>query len=161
MLPASVRVLLYGQPVDLRRSFDGLEALVREKLVDDPLSGSVFVFTNRRRDRAKLLLWDGTGFWIWYKRLERGCFAWPTSDCQRCEIAAAELVLLLEGIDLHGARHRRRWRRESWRGGLQEKGFFDRNRLPDEPRSRRATERPRPSSSRDQRAPGTDYPARA
>ncbi len=77
MLPATMRVLLYREPVDMRRSFDGLECLVRDGLGEDPLSGSLFVFSNRRRDRAKLLLWDGSGFWIWYKRLEEGTFHFP------------------------------------------------------------------------------------
>lgn len=65
MLPAGLRVSIYREPVDMRRSFDGLEALVREGLGADPLSGELFVFCNRRRDRMKLLLWDETGFWIW------------------------------------------------------------------------------------------------
>jgi transposase len=108
MLPASMRVLLYREPVDMRRSFDGLECLVREGLGEDPLSGSLFVFSNRRHDRAKLLLWDGSGFWIWYKRLEEGTFHFPAESG---EIKAADLVLLLEGIDLSKARRMHRFHR--------------------------------------------------
>ena len=108
MLPATMRVLLYREPVDMRRSFDGLERLVREGLGEDPLSGSLFVFSNRRRDRAKLLLWDGSGFWIWYKRLEEGTFHFPLESG---EIKAADLVLVLEGIDLSKARRMHRFRR--------------------------------------------------
>jgi transposase len=112
MLPSSQKVLIYRDPVDMRRSFDGLELLVREHLGADPLSGTLFVFRNRRGDRVKLLLWDGTGFWIWYKRLEGGTFRLPAMSSVGEEVAASDLVLMLEGIDLAGARRQRRWRRE-------------------------------------------------
>lgn len=108
MLPATLRVLLYREPVDMRRSFDGLECLVRDGLGEDPLSGSLFVFTNRRRDRVKLLLWDRSGFWIWYKRLEEGTFHFPPESG---EIKASDLALLLEGIDLSKAKRRHRFQR--------------------------------------------------
>src|SRR5262245_30201333 len=108
MLPSSMRILLYRASVDMRLSFDGLESLVRVKMDEDPLSGSLFVFLNKRRDRAKLLMWDGTGWWIWYKRLEGGCFHFPLEEGG--EIAASDLALLLEGIELAGARRQERWR---------------------------------------------------
>jgi transposase len=123
MLPAGLRVSIYREPVDMRKSFDGLEALVREGLGADPLSGQLFVFCNRRRDRMKLLLWDETGFWIWYKRLEGGRFHLPESG----SVAASELALVLEGLDLSAARRQRRWRRPSRSWGLRSKPFFDRN----------------------------------
>lgn len=113
ILPSSLRVFVYREPVDMRRSFDGLESIVREVLQEDPLSGALFVFCNRRRDRMKLLLWDATGFWIWYKRLEGGTFRLPSGAESKVEMGAAELALILEGIDLSGARRQRRWRRES------------------------------------------------
>ena len=108
MLPSTLRVLLYREPVDMRKSFDGLECLVRDGLGEDPLSGSLFVFANRRRDRVKLLLWDRSGFWIWYKRLEEGTFHFPSESG---EIKASDLGLLLEGIDLSKAKRRHRFHR--------------------------------------------------
>lgn len=108
MLPSTLRVLLYREPVDMRRSFDGLECLVREGLGENPLSGSLFVFSNRRRDRVKMLLWDRSGFWIWYKRLEEGVFHFPSESG---EIKASDLALVLEGIDLSKAKRRHRFQR--------------------------------------------------
>jgi transposase len=95
-LPASVRVLVAGGATDLRRSFDRLSAQVREVLRQDPLSGHVFAFFNRRRDRVKLLVCERDGFWLLYKRLETGTFAVLDRD----EINARELYLLLEGIEV-------------------------------------------------------------
>lgn len=119
-LPLGTRVLVCREPIDMRRSFDGLEAAVRERLREDPLSGALFVFWNRRRDRLKILSFDGTGLWIWYKRLEQGRFEVPVTGR---EMSAADLLLVLEGIELASARRRRRWRR----GALQPQGFSDRN----------------------------------
>jgi transposase len=107
-LPASVRVFLAAEPMDLRKSFDGLAAATRDTLKQDPLSGHLFVFLNRRSDRVKILLWDRNGYWLMTKRLERGRFRTPVGDGQ-IEIEAAELALMLEGIDLAGARRRPRW----------------------------------------------------
>ena len=97
-LPASVRVFVAGGATDLRRSFDRLSAQVQEVLRQDPLSGHVFVFFNRQRNRVKLLVWERDGFWLLYKRLEAGTFA--ALDCD--EINARELYLLLEGIEVDG-----------------------------------------------------------
>jgi transposase len=108
-LPPSVRIFLAAKPVDLRKSFDGLAAAAREVLLQDPLSGHLFVFVNRRSDRVKILVWDRNGYWLMAKRLERGRFRTPARDGQ-VEIEAAELALMLEGIDLAGARRRPRWR---------------------------------------------------
>ena len=99
-----VRVFAYAAPADLRRSFDGLSGLVREELERDPLSGEVFVFVNRRLNRAKVLNWDGTGMWVHAKRLEKGCFAklWRAGGEPELELSMSELQLLLEGSKLVG-----------------------------------------------------------
>lgn len=113
-LPASVRIFVAAEPVDLRRGFDGLAAAAREVIRQDPLSGHLFVFVNRRRNRMKLLVWDRTGYLLLYKRLERGTFRVlrePVLGQRHVEMDAGELAMLLEGIDLRGARHRERWRR--------------------------------------------------
>lgn len=110
MLPPAVRVYVATRPADLRCSFDGLVAAARQWIQVDPFSGHLFVFRNRRADRVKLLFWDRSGFWIFYKRLERGTFRFPPAgDAASVEIEAQELALILEGIDLAGARRRRRW----------------------------------------------------
>lgn len=108
MLPPSVRIFVAAKPVDLRRSFDGLAALAEEQFRTDPFSGHLFVFRNRRGDRIKVLYWDRTGFCLWYKRLEKGVFRLPAVQQ---EVEAAELGLMLEGLDLAGARRRPRWDR--------------------------------------------------
>jgi transposase len=109
MAPPSVRVFVASVPVDLRRSFDRLAACTEELLRQDPLSGHLFVFRNRPGDRVKILYWDRTGYCLWYKRLEKGTFRLPSGP-GGVEVTAAELVLLLEGIDLAGARQRKRFR---------------------------------------------------
>jgi len=109
MLPPSVRIFLAAGPADLRRSFDGLAAMAREVIREDPLSGHLFVFSNRRRDRVKVLFWDRSGFVLWYKRLEKGVFRFPSAEAGSVEVEAAELMLLLEGIELAGSRRRERW----------------------------------------------------
>ncbi len=81
----------------------------REVLAQDPLSGHVFVFFNRRRDRVKLLLWDRTGYWLLHKRLEAGRFRRPSSQTVGLELTAAELSVILEGIDLSGAVQHKRY----------------------------------------------------
>lgn len=100
-----VAVYAYGAPADMRKGFDGLSALVTQKLGRDPLAGDFYVFTNRTRRRAKVLLWDGTGLCIYAKRLERGRFAglWrepPTAAPLR--LTMSELQLFLEGSALVG-----------------------------------------------------------
>lgn len=108
MMPASVRVFLAAKPLDLRKSFDGLAAATREVLAQEPLSGHLFVFLNKRRNRVKILVWDRNGFWLMCKRLERGVFRAPMREGQ-VEIDATELGLMLDGIDLAGAKRRPRW----------------------------------------------------
>jgi transposase len=108
----AVQVWVAVEPVDMRKGFDGLGAVVRQTLHRDPMSGELFVFINRRRDRAKILYWDRSGWVIYYKRLERGTFklpAQPQIGQHSLELDAAELALLLEGIDLSDARRRPRW----------------------------------------------------
>jgi transposase len=108
-LPPSVRVYLAAGATDMRRSIDGLSALVRERLGLEPLSGHLFLFRNRRGDRIKVLLWDRSGFWVLYKRLERGTFAWPSErQVEPLEMRGVDLMLLLSGVDV-GATRRRRW----------------------------------------------------
>lgn len=114
MLPASVRIYIAAEPVDLRRGFDGLAAATRTLIRADPLNGHLFVFLNRRKNRVKLLVWDRTGYLLVYKRLERGTFFLPTEPApgdRHIEVDAGELGLMLEGVDLTNATRRERWRR--------------------------------------------------
>ena len=105
----AVRIYLATGATDLRRSIDGLAALVRQRFDLDPLSGHVFLFRNRRGDRLKVPAWDHGGFWVLYKRLERGTFAWPSEDQgDPVAVRSGDLVLLLSAIDLAHTR-RRRW----------------------------------------------------
>ncbi len=97
-LTAATHIYLYRAPCDMRKSFDGLCGLVRSELSQDPLSGSLFVFMNRRRNMVKLLYWDRDGFALWYKRLERGCFSLPSIPSTHARINRLQLSLLLEGV---------------------------------------------------------------
>jgi hypothetical protein len=118
-LPAAVRVFLCTKPTDMRKGFDGLQDMVREFLEQDPLSGHLFLFINRRRDRIKLLWWDRDGLVIWYKRLEAGTFqqldpstaAGRSSGAAGIELSTTDLALLLTGVDLASARRRKRYAR--------------------------------------------------
>jgi transposase len=108
-LPPTVRVFVARDPADMRKAFDGLSALVLDKIDEDPQSGHLFVFLNKRRDRIKILFWDRSGYWLLYKRLEHGRFkVFDQAHGRRAgfEIQASDLTLLLEGIDLRGARRR-------------------------------------------------------
>lgn len=110
-LPTSVRIWLAMRATDLRKSFDTLAELVRQQLAGDPLSGQLFVFRNKRADRVKLLYWDEDGFVIVYKRLEAGTFRFPRADQAGAEIRAADLQMLLDGVELDSVKRRRRYRR--------------------------------------------------
>ncbi len=112
-LPASVRVYLCLSPCDMRRSFDGLHALVRDHLDWDAFAGHLYLFANRRKDRLKILYWDRDGFAIWAKRLEAGSYAIPSGEpgSTRFELTVEELGALLSGIDLSSAVRRKRYRR--------------------------------------------------
>lgn len=98
------RIFAYPEPVDMRKGFDGLHALVLDGLGQDPLSGDVFLFVSRNRIRAKVLMWDGTGLCIYAKRLERGRFAalWDRSEGEAIALSWSELSLFLEGCSLVG-----------------------------------------------------------
>lgn len=118
-LTGGVRVYACSEAVDMRKGFDGLAILVREVLRRDPLSGHLFVFFGRRWDRAKVLWWTPTGYVLVHKRLERGRFVLPRlveAGATRVEIEAAELVALLEGIDLRRAKRVPRWHPPEERG---------------------------------------------
>jgi transposase len=109
-VPPTMRVFLAAQPTDMRRSFDGLVALTRSALLQDPLSGHLFAFVNRRRTMMKAVYWDRNGYCLLAKRLEKGTFVLPEAqDGSAIEVEAVELTLLLEGIDLGNARRRPRW----------------------------------------------------
>ena len=105
---AAVRVFLAPGVTDMRKSFNGLFALVRRDFREDPLTGHLFVFSNRRRDRLKILYWDGSGLWVCAKRLEKGTFRWPHANAKSIELTRSELNLLLAGIDL------RNWSKRRW-----------------------------------------------
>jgi transposase len=114
-LPSPVKIFLCAQPVDLRRSFDGLAAIAREGLAEDPLSGHWFVFRNRRGDRIKILMWDRDGLLLVYKRLEEGTFRFPlpAADAKSVLVTTQELSLLLWGIDPSSVTRQKRYVRPS------------------------------------------------
>ena len=111
-LGSSHRYYLYRAPTDMRKSFDSLSGLVRHELGQDPLSGDVFIFVNRKRNRMKLLLWEESGFVIWYKRLEAGTFELPESGSKHYMLSWNKLVMILEGIVLSTVRKRKRFSRK-------------------------------------------------
>lgn len=111
-LPPSVRLFIASQPVDGRKGADSLMVLVRDVLRQDPLSGHLFIFFSKRCDRVRVVYWDRNGFAMWTKRLERGRFRPKFSDdgeLTASAIEAAELALIVEGIELAGCRRRPRW----------------------------------------------------
>lgn len=109
-LPPGARVFVATEPVDGRKGIDGLSVLVRSRFAEDPLSGRMFVFFSRRADRVRVLHWDRDGYVLIMKRLEKGRYKLPWRTEQgRVVIEAAELLLVLEGIELKGARRRSRW----------------------------------------------------
>lgn len=117
-LPVPVRIFVHMAPTDMRKSFNGLSTIVTDFMNEDPLSGHMFLFINRRRNMAKLLYWSGDGFALWYKKLERGTFEPPAAirsttqdESPRLEITALQMSLLLDGIELASARRRRRYAR--------------------------------------------------
>jgi transposase len=110
---ANMRMYLHARPTDMRKSFDGLCALVRSVFQADPLDGSLFLFVNRRGDRLKMLWWDRDGLTLFYKRLESGTFEMlrPEGEAATVEIDAAQLAMLLSGVSLASAKRRKRYRR--------------------------------------------------
>ena len=110
----ATKIYLGVEPVDMRKGFEGLCGLVRDTLGHDPLSGHLFLFTNRSRSRIKALFWDGSGLWVCAKRLEKGRFQWPASgDGASLRMRPEELTMLLSGLDLRQVKPRSNWfRRE-------------------------------------------------
>jgi transposase len=109
----AARIYLYAESVDMRKSFDGLHAIVQSEFPRDALGGNLFLFLNRRRDRLKLMTWEGDGWIIFYKRLERGTFERPrpTADGATVELDGTDLALLLAGVELKSAKRRPRYQR--------------------------------------------------
>ena len=108
-LGPATRIYLAVQAVDMRKGFEGLYGLVRDHLGQDPLSGHLFLFTNRTRTRLKALVWDGSGLWVCAKRLEKGRFRWPVVDgASSVRMRAEELAMLVNGLDLKQVQ-RRNW----------------------------------------------------
>jgi len=97
--PAGVRVLIAAKPVDFRKGADGLAAIAKEVLAQDPFSGTIIVFRAKRADRVKVLLWDGTGLALYWKRLEQGKFKWPPIVEGVMRLTPAQLSALIEGLD--------------------------------------------------------------
>jgi transposase len=111
----AVRVFLCTEPTDMRKGFDSLAQLVESSLALDPFSGHLFVFRSRRGDRIKILYWDTDGYVQWYKRLERGSFRFPSAapaqEMKGVEIKAADLMMILDGVDLGSVRRQQRYER--------------------------------------------------
>jgi transposase len=115
-LSPTIRIFLYAEAADLRKSFDGLSALVRQALDADRLSGHWFAFRNRTGDRLKILAWEEDGWCLWYKRLEQGVFRFPVAAADgppRIEVRAAELAMLLDGVVLEKVQRRKRYHRRA------------------------------------------------
>jgi transposase len=113
-IPGTLKIFLAVAPADMRKSHDGLAALVEHVLQADPLSGHLFVFRNKRGDRVKLLYFDGDGYALWYKRLEVGTLRFPAAGEQetRVAISAADLTMLLAGVELSSVRRGKRYQRQ-------------------------------------------------
>lgn len=112
-IPSTVSIFLYSEPTDMRKGFDGLSGIVRSEFAADPLDGSLFLFINRRRDRLKILHWDGTGYWLYYRLLEAGTFEVISSQGKYRQIDSTQLAMLLGGVSLVSVKRRKRYRRAS------------------------------------------------
>jgi transposase len=114
-LGLATKIYVAVEAVDMRKGFDGLYGLVRDQLGQDPLSGYLFLFSNRTRTRLKALVWDGSGLWVCAKRLEKGSFRWPAaSEKQRSvTMRAEELAMLVNGLDLKQTQLRKWYRRSA------------------------------------------------
>lgn len=116
-LPPSVRLFIARDPTDMRKSYNGLSGIVRDAMAEDPLSGHLYIFFNKNRNRVKVLWWDRNGFFLLAKRLEAGRFTLPEvtagASGSAIRISATDLTLILEGIDLRGARRSRRYQRNT------------------------------------------------
>lgn len=113
-LGLATKIYIAVEAVDMRKGFEGLYGLVRDHLGQDPLSGHLFLFSNRSKTRLKALVWDGSGLWVCAKRLEKGRFRWPAAENARSVVMRPEeLALLVNGLDLAQARPRRNWLRRA------------------------------------------------
>jgi transposase len=114
-LGPATKIYIAVESVDMRKGFDGLFGLVRDRLGQDPLSGHLFLFSNRERSRMKALVWDGSGLWVCAKRLEKGRFRWPRAEegAHSVTMRAEELAMLLNGMDPAQGRPRRSWYRRA------------------------------------------------
>lgn len=112
-VPGSLKIFVAVEAVDFRKSHDGLAAIVEQAIGEDLFGGGLFVFTNKRCDRLKILYWDSDGLALWYKRLEAGTFRLPqaSDDAKRMQISAADLSLILSGVELSSVKRRKRYRR--------------------------------------------------
>lgn len=110
-IPPTVPIFLYTEPTDMRKGFDGLSGIVRREFSADPLDGSLFLFIHRRRDRLKILHFDGTGFWLYYKLLEAGTFEVIPSKGKRLQLDSTQLAMLLGGVSLVAVKRRKRYQR--------------------------------------------------
>src|SRR5690348_12664705 len=120
-LGPATKIYIAIEGVDMRKGFDGLFGLVRDRLGQDPLSGHLFLFSNQSRSRLKVLVWDGSGLWVCAKRLEKGRFRWPAAQDGECVVMRPEeLAMLINGLDLAEARPRKNW----LRGVRLHKTFF-------------------------------------
>jgi transposase len=109
----ATKIFIAVDTVDMRKGFEGLYGLVRDHLEQDPLSGHLFLFTNRSKTRLKALVWDGSGLWVCAKRLEKGCFHWPQAEHTRSiTLRPEELAMLLNGLDWKQTKQRK-WYRKS------------------------------------------------
>jgi transposase len=110
-IAADTRIFVTLGATDMRKGFDGLSGIIYGTLEQDPLSGHLFLFVNRRRDKLKILYWDGDGLAIWYRRLEQGTFQMPKvrDDLKSAEIRSDELTMLLRGIDYSNVKRRKRF----------------------------------------------------
>ncbi len=105
----TLKIWFYTRPTDMRKSFDGLRALVKQQLNANPLSGELFVFVNQRRTLMKILFFDRTGYSIWFKRLEKGAFQLPAHSGEKAQINYTQLKCIMEGIDIHSVKQRLRY----------------------------------------------------
>ena len=110
LLSLPKRIFLYSQSVDMRKGFDGLSGIVTQQMGADVLSGDAYVFVGRRKGRWKLMVWEPTGFVLYYKRLEAGTFRLPDGNLSAVELSSAELWALLEGLDVEVKKRRKRFR---------------------------------------------------
>jgi transposase len=110
---SATKIYLACGVTDMRKSFNSLSAIVQNEIEKDPLSGHLYVFCNRRRNRLKILTWDGSGLWVLAKRLEKGTFTWPDGNGGAVEMRLEELTQLIAGLDLRSFRKRRWYRLRS------------------------------------------------